>query len=262
MSLAQASFFHIKRSYTFYVGSAPYSVFVDDKLVGKLSNGKEAWFQVAAGRHIVQVRIAMLGVIASHSENLIVDIAPGEIIALECGLKWTMNTQNIYLKRSESIPDKKEQGGLQNRPNSEPQIVGEINTVEIIEVFLTEEFPLDNTHGTDVLSTEIEVSKTTSNQVHVERHIDIEASIGLEAWKVLTAKLSTKLSQQIGQTIGETRVRRQVLRFTVQPKHSVVYIVEWKRKVRTGSYVISHHGANLEIPYRVTYDLFHEVKTR
>jgi len=66
-----------------------FKLYVDDKKVGTVPNGREQIFTVTAGRH----KIDMTGSLWSKTEILDIDLQPGQVITFECGVM----TKRLYL---------------------------------------------------------------------------------------------------------------------------------------------------------------------
>jgi hypothetical protein len=141
------------------------------------------------------------------------------------------------------------------------EILHEEDVEEQTVILGSEEFPLDNSHGTDTLSVEYEISKTVSNELSVRTDLEGRGSLNAGFLSILKAEIASRVSRQIGHVVGETVTRRQTLRFSVQPQSSVVYVVIWKRKIRAGNYLISSNGVQRFISYQLNYDLSYEIRT-
>jgi len=136
--------------------------------------------------------------------------------------------------------------------------VDEIRSVEVTQ----DEFPLDNSSGSDVLSVEYEVSKSLSASVTVTGKEQIEAHIKGGLFSVLESQLAAHLSRVTAHTIGETTMRRQHLKFSVRPGEAVIYTVTWKANTRTGACYFRLGGRSLRVPYAVSYGLSFEIGSR
>lgn len=142
------------------------------------------------------------------------------------------------------------------------QIIREENIQETVQIVDIEEFPLDNSAGTDALTVEHEVSKTVSNELSITTSTTVSGTLEADLLTILKLEVSASLSKQLGQNIGETITRRQTLHFTVQPHYSVTYAVVWKRKTRTADCLVFVNSKLDRISYKVNYDLSYEVKSR
>jgi hypothetical protein len=229
--------------------------------VGKLSNGGELVLDVDPGRHVIQVK--QLGF--NYSAPLSITAVAGEAVLLESGFLWALRQPTLYVKvltpivglNSSAVESKGQSPGV--------QVLNEEDIVEVSEVVEIENFPLDNLNGSDALITEIEVSKTVTNELTVTTDAQAEGRLaagfdvlGLDLLKV---EISAHLSRQVGQKVGETVSRRQMLRFSVQPGCYVNYAVLWKRRVRSGIVVASVGPGTHRVRYEIRHGLSHEVKT-
>lgn len=149
--------------------------------------------------------------------------------------------------------------------------VTEQNVTERVEVIDTETISLDNSSGSAPLVTEKEVSKAVTNELSVQTDLAVggEFTVGGEVGGELMVKLhaaveaalSAELARQTGQKVGQTITERNKLTFTVQPRSSVTYTVVWKRKVRSGEYVVSARKGTRIVPYSMYYGLLYEVRS-
>lgn len=149
------------------------------------------------------------------------------------------------------------------RPATAPavQFVKELGCNETEEVIGREEYPMDNTFGSNPFSTERHVSKESTNEFSVEVSSQVSGKLSAELWSVIKAEAAAQISRQVGCKIGEKVTESQTLHFTVDAKRKVLYQVVWKRKVRTGERLYMANGAPVTVPYRVNYGLSCEVRT-
>jgi hypothetical protein len=148
------------------------------------------------------------------------------------------------------------------KPRPQLQVLREVNVAEKSEIVEVQEFPLDNRSGTDVLTLEQELVKTVQHEFSVQSTSTLGGQASLDVLSALKAEVSAQLSKQIGQTLGETVTRRQTLRFTVKPSSTVVYVVTWRSRVRTGEFIATVEGNPVSVPYRVFCDLACEIRSR
>lgn len=148
-----------------------------------------------------------------------------------------------------------------NKMGKEIQILDEGNIQESEIIVDIEEFPLDNSAGTDALKIEHEISKSVSNELSVDSSTQKGRVLNQGLISLLKLEISSNLSKHLGHNIGETITRRQKLVFTVQPRHSVVYKIIWKRKIRTASCGVLVDGRRSQVNYKASYDLTYEVKS-
>jgi hypothetical protein len=145
--------------------------------------------------------------------------------------------------------------------SGEIQVVNEKNVQETSLIVGTEEFPLDNLAGTDVLKSDHEVSKTVSNELTVNIGSNFGGTLDIGLLNAIKAEISASLQKNIGQKINETVTRRQTLHFTVPAHSSVKYIVIWKRKSRSAECTVFANNKLHQIYYKASYDLTYEVKS-
>lgn len=255
MASGQLATIHVRRKSRFGYSSRKLRVLVDGIEAGWIGSGGEALFDIEPGRHILQVQFWL----ESPSEGLVVDIQQGETVRFECEPKSGLSSGAQIRPLGKTVVGRAV-------PRVERQqdcyVLEEVDFKETTEVLGSEEIPLDNSHGTSPLSIEYEVAKTLSTELTLDSTKEFSGGLELSALSVLKAKLSTKLATQVSHVLGETQVRRHMLRFTVEPGRSVVYVVTWKRKTRSGRYAVMINGKRKIVPYRVSFDLSYDIRTR
>jgi len=146
--------------------------------------------------------------------------------------------------------------------DSEIQVVSESNMQETTHIVDTEEFPLDNSAGTDVLKIDHEISKTVSNELTINTGAQFSGTLDIGLLNAIKAEISANLQKNLGQKINETITRRQTLHFTVPAKSSVTYTVIWKRKSRSAECIVFAQNKLHQLNYKANYDLTYEVKSK
>jgi hypothetical protein len=148
-----------------------------------------------------------------------------------------------------------------NRPRV-PQFVEEFNVQESEEVVGTEDYPLDNRFGDQAFTTVRKVSRESTNELSVDTSSSLGGGVSLEVISAIKAETQAQVTRQIGQKIGEKVTESQTLNFSVGPKSSVLYVVVWKRKVRSGEHRYLLRGNSVTVPYRINYGLSCEVRAQ
>jgi hypothetical protein len=147
------------------------------------------------------------------------------------------------------------------RPSGQQlQFVEEEHVVESEETVSVDDYPLDNTFGSEPFTTEHTVSKESTNELTLEKAHQVGGTAGLSV-PYVKAEVAAHLSWKTGTLIGQRVTETQTLRFSVGANRKVVYQVIWKRKVRTGEQLFLTDGGPLRVPYRLTYGLSLEVRT-
>jgi len=141
------------------------------------------------------------------------------------------------------------------------QFLADQNVKETEEIVAVEDFPLDNTFGSDSFSTERLVSRESTNELTLQDSNQLSGNLSLSLFQALKAEVAAQVSRQTGSRIGEKVTETQTLRFTVGANKSVLYKVIWKRKVRTGEHVYFAGGTRLMVPYRLNYGLSCQMRT-
>lgn len=238
-----------------------YKVLIDGVQVGDLNSDAKAQFTVVPGSHIVQVKLR-----SELSQPLTIDIQAGEVIELVCGQDsgkvWSLSQMTIPLYLHRTGVSNNSASNIQSSTEPAVRLLGEDNVVYTTTIIDVEEYPLDNRLGTDNLSVELEISKTVSNEVSLESNVDVGATFNVNILSMLQAEISTNISKKYGHTVGQIVSRRQMLQFTVKAGSFVTYIITWRRKVRTGNYIVSIGNQSFSVPYRIYYDLSYEISTR
>jgi hypothetical protein len=198
--------------------------------------------------------------------------AQGEIYRFEKGdHTFVLHTEGFFRPSSafKLFMDDREVGQAEDIPQLSPKpldsttldVISEQNVTESTDIIDTETIPLDNLAGSAPLTTEKEVTKTVTNELSIQTDVEVAGGLKLQIYTVLEADLSAKLARQTGQKVGQTITERNKLTFTVQPQSSVTYTVIWKRKVRSGEYLVSTSEGTKVVPYRMYYGLLYQVES-
>ncbi len=248
------SIIQIKRRRQNFNGSlAVFHLHIDNVEVGKLKNGQDASFNIAPGTHSIRITMAFQKV-----PEILFNINVGEIIEFETGFEVI---KGPFLRQ---ITNKAASTSVKQNANSTPQIpngdLTETTHHNDTDIYSEDEFPIDNRFGSEALTVEHEVSKTASNELVIDSKADKSGSFGADV-SFFKAQIAASISKQIGHTIGESITRKQRFTFTVKPGQISIYKIVWKRKVRSGEYLISVNNKLIPIAYRVEYDLVCEVRS-
>lgn len=129
-------------------------------------------------------------------------------------------------------------------------------------VLASEDIPLDNRCGSNVLTSEHEFSRTAVVNMEIDKSRDVGTSFRSGLWKAFEARVSGELSRSMGVKIGSQMTRRVRLRFSVAPEKMVSYRIVWKQESRRGEFEVLVDGKRTyKIPYMVTYGLSHSVES-
>lgn len=198
--------------------------------------------------------------------------AQGEMYSFEqSGHRFVLQIEGYFRPTMEFklFMDGREIGQAPDTPRLSPvpldsttlDVISEQNVTESTQVIDTEVIPLDNLAGSAPLITEKEITKTVTNELSIQTDLEVAGSLKFQLFTVIEADLSAKLARQTGQTVGQTITERNKLTFTVQPQSSVTYSVVWRRKVRSGQYLVSTSEGTKAVPYAMYYGLLYEVKS-
>jgi hypothetical protein len=72
-------------------GLRKFDLLVDGNKIGNIGNGKQESYEVASGRHTVQVKLGL----GSRSEMLDIEVNPNSSLELECGISPTFWVRNL-----------------------------------------------------------------------------------------------------------------------------------------------------------------------
>ncbi|GAC1645916.1 MAG: hypothetical protein NVS4B8_17750 [Herpetosiphon sp.] len=153
------------------------------------------------------------------------------------------------------------------QPQSPPQQSGytflrEINVVDHTDILGQEEYPLDNLHGSSRLELEQELSRSTTVEMVVKQTVGGDIRLDGNLFMALKAEISAHLSRETSRTVGSTITRKQILRMSVESYSRVTYVVTWKRKQRTGEYLVAMQNNVVSVPYQIWYDLTCDILSR
>ena len=163
------------------------------------------------------------------------------------------------------VDGKKSDGSSTTAPAAPPsalQFVKELASAETTEIVGIEEYPLDNSFGDSAFQTERQVSKESTNECTTELTQEVSGKLGLSLLAAINVETAARLGKTTGTKIGERVTETQTLRFAVGPKSAVLYQVLWTRKVRTGEHLYLAGTEPITVPYRLTYGLSCEVRTK
>lgn len=125
----------------------------------------------------------------------------------------------------------------------------------------TEEIPLDNRFGSSTLVSEHEFTRTATTHLKIEHDKNIEGRFKVGVWSVLEAEVRSNLAKGIGMELGDQVSRRVTVKFEAAPGKLVRYRVLWKQNTRKGVFSISVGTQTVQLPYSVTFGLYHSVES-
>ena len=139
------------------------------------------------------------------------------------------------------------------------QLIREVVSTQSVDNFASDEFPIDNRFGSDVVTVEQEVSKTLSTTLTCEERELVNVGISATVVGVLKSQISNDLSRRLNLTIGEKITKRHTVRFSVRAGDAVIYELKWKSKIRHGEYLVSVDGKQVHVPYQTCFGLAYEL---
>lgn len=128
-------------------------------------------------------------------------------------------------------------------------------------VLATEEVPLDNRFGNKLLYSEHEFARTASVSLRVEQGRKNSASMRSTLWKLLESQTEGAISNTLDAKVGSQISRRVRLKFSTDPGCLVRYQVVWQQTARRGVLTLAVGSRLVEVPYMVSYGLFHSVRS-
>ncbi len=128
-------------------------------------------------------------------------------------------------------------------------------------VVTTEEIPLDNTEGSDVMSSEHEFSCCAGNKLSLQRSEETEVFFDQGVFSILEAGIAKSLRKGMGFAVNEEVSRSVKIRFNVAPGAQNRYRILRKQRQRKGSLVFRQAGQQMRLPFEITYGLSHEVES-
>ena len=141
------------------------------------------------------------------------------------------------------------------------RLLDDVSTSDQVEEVGRDEFPLDNSFGSEALSVEQEISRTISSNLSITNRSQIEAQLKAGIFSVVEVQLSSHLESVTNHTIAETLTRRQKVAFSVKAGQSVLYTILWKARRRSGNCTLSADGKLYQLHYAVRYGLSFEINS-
>ncbi|CAK0755975.1 conserved hypothetical protein, conserved protein of unknown function with homology of Mmc1_2245 and Mmc1_3316 of Magnetococcus marinus MC-1 and SS-5 [Gammaproteobacteria bacterium] len=128
-------------------------------------------------------------------------------------------------------------------------------------VLATEEVPLDNRFGNQVLVSEHEFIRTATISLTMSR--DLVTTSGLKAswWPILENMAQEEIKKTHGIELNTQITRRVKVVFSTEPGHLVRYRVIWKQDSRRGLLEVDVEGGLYSVPYIVTFGLSHAIES-
>lgn len=232
-------------------------VYVDNVKVGSVSNGSQLLFHILPGLRTIKINPPWWNrqPLWSPGYSVVVNVQAGYISAIRC---WGIYSGFVIVDEGNSTQDVRVE--FDSNSHQSVNLLSELDVNEYNSVYHVEEYPMDNTKGTEVLSSEIELSKRL--EVELTVGWDSQTTLGTNAsvLSIVRAELSKKLSESTGLNVGQSISRRQSIKLSVKPGRSVTHKVTWKRHIRAGKYVVAIGEQKIGIPYAMQGDLTYEVE--
>lgn len=137
----------------------------------------------------------------------------------------------------------------------------EIDQQIVIESVGDDTFPISNRHGSDVLKSEHEIVKTVIHEMTWTPLLADDQSLSQAQHNALGAHLAERLTAETGIAFAIPMTYRFTIQCSVNPGDAVTYRVLWKRRIRTGTWLIAVDESSLSLSYRASLDLSYEIAT-
>ncbi len=141
------------------------------------------------------------------------------------------------------------------------QILAEHLQSEEEVILATEEIPLDNRFGDQLLTSEHEFARSASVAMKLDKSSKMVSDFKSSLWSFIESRTQLELGKSLGISAGTEITRRIRLKFAVDSGRFVIYRVIWKQSSRRGIFEISAGGKIVEVPYLITYGLTHVVES-
>lgn len=144
------------------------------------------------------------------------------------------------------------------------------NTVEILHedileessvILTTEDIPLDNRFGSEVLISEHEFTRTADVTMRIDQGQNMDELHASNMWGFLSSEAEEHINHAHNIHIGSQTTRKISLKLSVGAGESVCYRVVWKQNVSRGSIKLKAGQTIMTLPYSVTFGLFHSVES-
>lgn len=242
---------------------ANWGVYIDKKRVGILSSDSELMVELQEGVYLIEITGLLLNSRTSTMAHEKIQIKQGDKIELIFGLNFfkgvVLKDKNINgrLSKVESHTFiEKQEDSIKHI-----ELVKNFQRAEDIEIFVVEEFPIDNSFGSEPIQLEQEFSKTATNEIFLEKNIESSLGLNVGILEFFRFKISENLSSKTGNRIGETVTRRHTIVLSVRPNERIKFVFVWKRKIISGDASFNYGGKNIIVPYTIKYDLTYELRT-
>lgn len=253
----------VRRVFSLWGIAANWGVYIDKKRIGILSNDSELMVELTEGTYLIEITGLLLNFRTGTAAHEKIHIKQGDKIELDFSPSFFKGVElkNKNVNGQFDIEEKNNKTTKQEEPKKHLEFVKNFQRSEDIEIFVVEEFPIDNFFGNESIQLEQEFSKTATNEIYLEKNI--ENSLGLDAGILdfFKLKISESLTSKTGTRIGETVTRRHTIVLNVRPNERVKFVFVWKRKTISGDASFYYGSKNIVVPYTIKYDLTYELKT-
>ncbi|CAK0765283.1 hypothetical protein CCP3SC1_450016 [Gammaproteobacteria bacterium] len=141
------------------------------------------------------------------------------------------------------------------------QLLREAITEEQPIILATEEVPLDNRFGNNVLVSEHEFVRTASISFSMARDHQSTSGITGGLWAVVEGLAQDEIKKTLNIELNSQVTRRVKVVFSTAPGHLVRYRVIWKQEARRGMFAVDVGGKVYSVPYLVVFGLSHAIES-
>lgn len=266
----------IKREWAFQGGATPWIVLIDGEIVGKLYNGKSINLDLENGNHsLVFQHPDLLGInklMTNVGIMKLFDFSFQKNIDENLQLTFSATSWNrsgIKFIGQEIFPSKTENLKTSPKIHKKEQAIGveeykiiENNSyLDVYEIIGTEEFPVDNSCGSENIVIEHEFSKTVTNDINIEKNENLIFGGGLNFYGLIKSDIEKSFAKKIGINIGETITKKHSINLTIKQGERIKFHIIWKRKNSHGECLLQIQDKQYKIPYIIKHDLAYEIKT-
>jgi hypothetical protein len=128
-------------------------------------------------------------------------------------------------------------------------------------ILATEDIPLDNRFGNQMLVSEHEFSRTATIGLTLGKSHGGASQVSSSLWSIVQTLAQEEIQKSLKVEFGTQISRRVKIVFSADPGHLVRYRVVWKQESRRGVFDVQIGGETTTIPYVVAFGLSHAIES-
>ncbi|MBF0110534.1 MAG: hypothetical protein HQL76_15305 [Magnetococcales bacterium] len=157
---------------------------------------------------------------------------------------------------------RKRKGVLATSPSMEHiELLGESMLQEESIILATEEVPLDNRFGNQILTSEHEFTKSATVALTIGQDQTNGGQVEAVFLPIMKTLIRGELKKSLRVDFDTMITRRVKINFSTQPGQWVRYRLTWRQTSRRGLFNLKIGGEIHNIPYLVTFGLSHAVES-